>query len=345
GGKPMATGGPNAGKPYGFTRIKLKLRNSTPAITEGGTIIPQPMTNGKLMLVAKYRTNVCYQPDLSGEPKDAAYNTWSGCKYDAIWTRPQDVSVSTAKVVDSAGVVDNVSLNSASLVQLEFDFSNDPIPVNAWDLYLQVVYRGQLGEESDAVVVHTEDIYEPSFYTNANNSDYVNVDGAFYTAAQIRASTTLQDQIRAYGVFDPVATNAIDPWNVPYRRYYIGGSTQVFSVALPIASYSRVSLLLGRDNLPENGYLPVRGADDTTNYFAGGVSGTTIQFASPTLLYVTLMNGYSWAGNTRFLGPFRGTHYQSMYHHNFRYSSLDADNLSGLTNFAPIEPVPVDLNY
>ena len=41
--------------------------------------------------------------------------------------------------------------------EITFKFSNRELPINAWDVVLQVVYRGQLGSESDAVVVATRD--------------------------------------------------------------------------------------------------------------------------------------------------------------------------------------------
>ena len=53
-----------------------------------------------------------------------------------------------------------------------FDFSADPIPVNATDLFIQVVYRGQLGEETDGIAVGNFDVQEPTFYAGWNNTDY-----------------------------------------------------------------------------------------------------------------------------------------------------------------------------
>ena len=53
-----------------------------------------------------------------------------------------------------------------------FDFSADPIPVNATDLFIQVVYRGQLGEETDGIAVGNLDVQEPTFFAAWNNTDY-----------------------------------------------------------------------------------------------------------------------------------------------------------------------------
>ena len=51
---------------------------------------------------------------------------------------------------------------------LAFNFQK-PIPINASDLFLQVVYRGPLGDEANAVVVATKDISSQPFliYTRA----------------------------------------------------------------------------------------------------------------------------------------------------------------------------------
>jgi hypothetical protein len=53
-----------------------------------------------------------------------------------------------------------------------FDFSDDPIPVNATDLFIQVVYRGQLGDEPDGIAVGNYDAREPTFVGIVNNTDY-----------------------------------------------------------------------------------------------------------------------------------------------------------------------------
>lgn len=55
-----------------------------------------------------------------------------------------------------------VLANGDEPIPLTFDFT-DRIPINAMDLYLQVVYRGKLGDEPDALVVGTKDISEPTF--------------------------------------------------------------------------------------------------------------------------------------------------------------------------------------
>lgn len=62
--------------------------------------------------------------------------------------------------------------SGATAVEKIFDFSMDPIPVNATDLFIQVVYRGVLGAETDGIAVGTLDIREPTYYAAWNNTDY-----------------------------------------------------------------------------------------------------------------------------------------------------------------------------
>jgi hypothetical protein len=46
------------------------------------------------------------------------------------------------------------------------------IPIDATDVRLQILYRGRLGQEDDAVAVTTVDIAEPNFVAVANNTDH-----------------------------------------------------------------------------------------------------------------------------------------------------------------------------
>jgi hypothetical protein len=62
---------------------------------------------------------------------------------------------------------------------LTFDFEDDPIPVNATDLFIQVAYRGPIGDstkgpaEQDGIAVGMVDVSEPTYYSVFNNTDYV----------------------------------------------------------------------------------------------------------------------------------------------------------------------------
>jgi len=169
------------GKIFGFEKIRLKIRNSTDVITESGTnqTVPQVVGMGKLVAVARYHRNPCYKPDLSGErvvgfvvPPLAATITEPACP-QGLRTNYQEISVSAPLQINSAADLPGGSGGTPpATVEKLFDFSADPIPVNATDLFIQVVYRGQLGDETDGIAVGNVDVQEPTFTGAWNNTDY-----------------------------------------------------------------------------------------------------------------------------------------------------------------------------
>jgi hypothetical protein len=175
-----------ANAPFGFTKLRLKLRNDTAAIVESGTgtTTPQSMSttvatpgagDARLVAVARYHRNPCYQPSLAGEVvvDYAGVVTPPTCA-NGNRTAYQEISVSKPAAVSAT------DLNGANSAPVTFDFGDDPIPINATDLFVQVVYRGPLGEESDGIAVGIYDLREPSYLTLWNNSDYAGCSGHFY---------------------------------------------------------------------------------------------------------------------------------------------------------------------
>lgn len=79
--------------------------------------------------------------------------------------------------------------------EFEFTFEQE-IPINASDLYLQVVFRGVLGQEQDAVVVATHDISEPTYFSVMNSTDYVELEGHVYLRTQVAGSAALTAKVR-----------------------------------------------------------------------------------------------------------------------------------------------------
>jgi hypothetical protein len=170
----------------GFKKVKLKLANTTPDISiSGGGIAAQNMTGGTVVAVAKFRKNTCYTTDLNGE-YDSSTDSRSVTQYVAdCRSAEESITVSQPLTVAAIPRCDPASTSSPTdceqkATPLTFNFDN-PIPINATDLYLQVVYRGTLGDEADAVVVETLDIAEPTYYLIVNNTDYlVCYNGAWY---------------------------------------------------------------------------------------------------------------------------------------------------------------------
>lgn len=147
------------GVPCGFRTVKLKLKNTTPGTgAYGEEKMGDEKASSILIAVAKYHTNTCYRPDLSGED-GGIFFAGKTCR-----SVEEFVSVSAAR---------KVNVISADRPQpFTFDFSANPIPINSSDLVLQVVFRGQLGLETDAVAVNTLDISEPTYYSLENVTDY-----------------------------------------------------------------------------------------------------------------------------------------------------------------------------
>ena len=178
---------------FGFQYIRVNVLNSTPQITESATtaVIPQNLSatavgdvndmnfhGPYLVAVAKYHRNTCHKPDLSGQrvqsyaPIPQISIAEPVCAAgQVVRTAYQEISVSKSARVTAA------VLNGASTMEIKFHFTADPIPVNATDLFIQVVYRGPMGDavrgqEPDALAVGTMDVRDPTFVVFWDNTDY-----------------------------------------------------------------------------------------------------------------------------------------------------------------------------
>ena len=154
----------------GFTKLKLKVENETPAIGSEA----QDMVGGKIVAVVKFRRNGNYTSILSGECGSPGQGL-AACRGEQ-----EEILVSSSvKTPDGVPVTSVTLMSGAQAQELHFAF-DEALPLNVTDLYLQVVYRGPLGSEADAVVVETKDIPEPTYLTilNATNS-VICVDGAW----------------------------------------------------------------------------------------------------------------------------------------------------------------------
>ena len=140
------------GAPCGFRNVKLKLRNTTPGDEEMGP--------GVLRAVVRFHRNSCHQPDLSGHYGGSRF-LGDSCRLD-----------------ESVAVSDPINLGAPLTrnepgAELTFAFGVDNhIPIDATEVRLQVLFRGRLGQEEDAVAITTVDIAEPNFVAVANNTDH-----------------------------------------------------------------------------------------------------------------------------------------------------------------------------
>ncbi|MBX3698899.1 MAG: hypothetical protein KF811_13890 [Dokdonella sp.] len=217
------------GRVFGFKKLRVGIRNITNVDSSGnptlrdagsGALVPQTMRagvdaagnpTGRLVAIARYHRNPCYQRDLSGEyvvmpfsisgiPNLTDIRIPNGCAIADARTAFQEISVSAPLFVDAGGNLpgspagnSNPCLNTGNIntgthgvseacesesVLSEFDFSGDPIPINATDLFIQVAYRGPLGLEEDGIAVGMKNIDEPNYISMWNGTDW------FYRAGE-----------------------------------------------------------------------------------------------------------------------------------------------------------------
>ncbi|MGV8073122.1 MAG: hypothetical protein AB2L11_00975 [Syntrophobacteraceae bacterium] len=139
-----------AGDTGGFQTITLKVRNKSEYTSE-------EMTYGAIELIVKYRV-ATEDPFVLAE----------------VPTEPRPNIVAPTRIVGSP-------IPRDEFVELVFDLPQ-VIPKEATDLYLQVIYKGSIGSESDGVAMGFKDISEPSPYDIFNNTDWVCIDGIFKAA-------------------------------------------------------------------------------------------------------------------------------------------------------------------
>ena len=122
-----------------FTTLRFKVRNATPDEEAGP---------GQMTAVVQYRTPIS-NANLIDNPFAPIAEQLS-----IAVSRPTAITL------------------TRSFQELAFDFSDRPLPTNAADLFLRVVYRGRLGQEDDAVMVGGKDLFEPDPVDSINETDY-----------------------------------------------------------------------------------------------------------------------------------------------------------------------------
>jgi hypothetical protein len=258
----------------GFGKLKLRLRNASPdGVKPSGERVPQAMQGGTLVAVAKYTLNGCYQPDLSGD-YGARYDTGeifepANCSFAQYLAGEEQIAQSTAILA--------ASLDPVTPTEFTFDFSSQPIPVNARDLRVQVVYTGTLGAEQDAIAFGGKDISEPTHLSIYNSSDYFAVDGKLYTPAQIKADPALSQRVAGLNI-DPRALTGLAMAIVPGKPI-VGSSGLV-----PVNGYVRVAVLADADKPMSLSVL--------SRFEGTGFSEATFPAVWPTVIDLRSPEGY-----------------------------------------------------
>jgi len=218
--------------PQQFTYIKANLRNNTSQGTDlNGNTIYETMGSGTLIAVAKYKKRTDYEEDLSSDPPYS-------------WDREDEFSYSLSIPIEIS------SLDSSSATEFTFDFSGNPIPAGITDLYLQVIFKGTLGNETDnAIAVGMKDLNEPMHYTESNNDDRVYLDHVLRTADEIRGDETLTARAEEGEIY-----SVIDPHNINTKIAFYSSNTtptyyNVTFNSLAPGTYGRLILISDTEGL------------------------------------------------------------------------------------------------
>ncbi len=240
----------------GFGRVKLKLTNATPDEVVGP---------GVAVAVAKFHRNLCYRGDLSGEPGGPNFSS-ATCR-----NPEEEIVVSSAKAI--------ASLPTGSTQTLAFDFAQRAIPINATDIALQVVYRGKLGNEDDAVVVTTRNIAEPNHLALENSTDYRFIAGTGTYALSGAPATFTGATVTFGSAAAPLATAATIPApgyaQVSFLADKTGTPVRIDFAAPNLAGGRPLTLTLPAFEF----YLPAgTGATYASNWQVGMVRGAFRRF-------------------------------------------------------------------
>jgi len=218
-------------QPQQFTQLKAKIQNTTPN---------EEIQSGTLQLVAQYKMRVDYQPDLSTDPPD-----------DSPTSREGTFSYAVSDPVEIE------SLSSQSPTEFTFYFSEKPIPAGITDLYLMIVFKGTLGNETDAVAVGRKDLFEPMHVSLFNASDYFYLDRVLRTSEEIRNDDTLRSRVDfdRDGILNEIGEPYIDRFDLYFEaRFYPTDAAspvdaQAVYNAIPAGHYGRIILLTDQSNL------------------------------------------------------------------------------------------------
>jgi hypothetical protein len=301
----------------GFRKLKVLLKNATPGGTDAsGKVLIEPIpeqSNGELRAIVKFHRNGCYQPDLSGEYGSPGMN-WRFCR-----SPTEEIVVSKPHEIPD-------KINEA-LQPVVFDFTLQPIPIEATDVYLQIVYRGPLGDEEDAIIVATKDISEPTYnYTftmwdqgmycgygvissNPPCAQVYTFEQSFcqqaapdLTLAQCRARHGRTVKVRASPVGSPLP--GFDPENpdVPQDELIYDPSREppldpLFTLPTPVGSFTRVAVLTDVDPPDPYGVVDEQGVADQVIGFSWyqGQGAPTINQLDPGTDVMNINRSYARA--------------------------------------------------
>ena len=227
------------GSPGTFDFLVVGLRNATPDFEmPTQTAVPQPITSGTMTLIARYHRNGCYDKELNGEfDENFVIPKFPPCSFFE-YRGEEEISVSNEKVLAEV-------IPSDFPLDFVFDFTDKPIPVDARDITLRILFESEVGGQQE-IIVGSKDISEPNFVSMINSTDYYNLNGTLYPAQQILDSDALLSQV------DPdlaVARQQVTPGPVDNIRFSINGEPVASVTSLPVHGYNRFAILTDPGNI------------------------------------------------------------------------------------------------
>ncbi len=165
----------------GFSSLSLMAKNTSST---------EEMSDGEIKLVIRYLQALNQDPFLySPVAKTGSYSY----------------------IVTSS---DQRIISQGTPTLLTFDLTSNPLPWDATDVTIQVVYHGQFGNEAGAVVVGYKDISEPTPVDIFNDMSNICINQSWYTAGSQEAITAAGDltdvyphDVEIYMRFSPVSDN------------------------------------------------------------------------------------------------------------------------------------------
>ena len=291
----------------GFEEITLMARNVTP---------DEEMKNGQVKLLIRYR-------ECPGDPfmPDAPAPLVDRPRYQVADPLPDPETGLAVTRIPSDG-----------WIKLKFDISNQPIPMNAVDLNFTLVFKGDLGFETETgVAIGFRDVSEPSPLTIFNNTDKVCFNGTYVD----------WDDPALFGVADKNGDGVIDcsdgdlnitPNKILVHRLSFNGGEATdtnfnheFSPAYELMPGQSMVIYVIGDEPPAPCLLSLQTSSVSTvsantcyNWYPQGVVAmepavNKLEWNSeqfPGDFYTYWISGYS---------NFRGTYYHSLYH----YENID----------------------
>jgi hypothetical protein len=224
-----------------FTKLKAKVKNTTS---------DEAIQSGILQAIARYKKRTDYQTDLSTDPPTPD-------------SRETDFSYSVSSSVSIT------SLSSTESTEFTFDFTSDLIPAGITDLYLNVIFKGTLGNETDnAIAIGMKDLDEPTHISIWNSTDRFYLDGVLRTADEIRKDPALLARVDHNG--DGTPDEQIDPYPITAKLAFSSTSTTpttypITYTNMPDGRYGRIIILTGTGTT-STFYMHGRDEADTPDY-------------------------------------------------------------------------------